>query len=547
MTHRTKYSAHSRYLQAIVVSVIWLGAVFLVTDTSLADHEVDPERETTLTLEIEEKRWWLVRWEDDQVDCEVYSDQDGLPTRQELWHYCGDDLLEEWIQTPSCLAEAEGNDTSSCHGYYLHLVGSRTVEREVVVQLPPPEVWISLIGCEPAQWSHRCLSPPSLFFRAEEPLPDERISAIHVEIDGKSFGCEAAECDISLKDYPGDRVEIEFWAESTFGDESEHYSALVRALQLESEVPSTQDQWQVDVISDRWEGAPLAACSVSWEAFPPIVETPGWLSTLDSALDLATDMPMELLAGRLLSWGLVDASACPLGGLLLDGTASQCGIEHSRQAVGEWQNRFDQRIFDVAQETGVPAKVIKGLFAQETQFWPGIFPNLEEYGLGGMVPEGGDALLLWNVSFYKDFCPLVLSGETCQTRYHELDDTNQQLLRGALALQADVSCQKCANGIDLAKAERSVDLFAKILASGCDQVAQVLRLVSGQSPGTITSYQDLWRFVLVNYNAGPGCLSESLRRVRKAGLPLGWPNLRADLNESGVCSTAVPYVDSIAG
>lgn len=547
MTHRTANPAASRGLQAILISVIWLGAVFLVTDTSLADHEVDPERETTLTLEIEEKRWWLVRWEDDQVDCEVYSDQDGLPTRQELWHYCGDELFEAWMQTPPCLVGGEGNDPSTCKGYYLHLVGSRTVEREVVVELPTPKVWISLIGCEPVQLSHRCLAPPSLFFSAEEPLPNERISAIHVEIEGERLTCEAAKCEISLRDYLGDRVEVEFWAESTFGDESEHYLAIVRTILLESELETHQNLWQVDVLSDRWMGRPLAACSASWEAFPPVGEAPEWLSSPTSVLDLATDEPMELLAGRLLSWGLVDASACPFGGLLLDGTASRCGIEHSREAVGEWQNRFDRRIYDVAQEAEVPARVIKRLFAQETQFWPGGFPNLQEYGLGAMVPEGGDVLLLWNISFYDDFCPLVLSGEACEARYHELDAASQQLLRGALALQADVSCPSCPGRVDLNKAEQSVDLFAKILLAGCDQVGQLVFSSARLSPGMVVSYEDLWRFVLANYQSGPGCLSKSLDRIQKAGLPLNWLNLRADLADSQGCSTAVRYVEAISG
>jgi hypothetical protein len=46
----------------------------------------------------------------------------------------------------------------------------------------------------------------------------------------------------------------------------------------------------------------------------------------------------------------------------------------------EWQNQFDERIMEVALETGVPAQLMKNLFAKESQFWPGVFQKPEHMG-----------------------------------------------------------------------------------------------------------------------------------------------------------------------
>ncbi|MCK7519823.1 MAG: hypothetical protein MZV64_19885 [Ignavibacteriales bacterium] len=64
----------------------------------------------------------------------------------------------------------------------------------------------------------------------------------------------------------------------------------------------------------------------------------------------------------------MDASFCADGGLLPDGGASACGQEAAREAVNAWQNQFDDIILDVAKGTGVPANLLKNLFAIESQF-----------------------------------------------------------------------------------------------------------------------------------------------------------------------------------
>ena len=65
-----------------------------------------------------------------------------------------------------------------------------------------------------------------------------------------------------------------------------------------------------------------------------------------------------LLAGQLLRWGFVEAPECPYDGLLANGTASQCGVEATRAEVETWQNRFDERIYQVAQRTGLSVSLL---------------------------------------------------------------------------------------------------------------------------------------------------------------------------------------------
>jgi hypothetical protein len=59
--------------------------------------------------------------------------------------------------------------------------------------------------------------------------------------------------------------------------------------------------------------------------------------------------------------------------LLPDGSANGCGQEAARPAVDQWQDQFDALIINTAEDTGVPAQLLKNLFARESQFWPGIF------------------------------------------------------------------------------------------------------------------------------------------------------------------------------
>jgi hypothetical protein len=292
-------------------------------------------------------------------------------------------------------------------------------------------------------------------------------------------------------------------------------------------------------------GTPPDQCSLAWGAFIPIEALPHWLDTPKTIEDLASNEPYELLAGRLIRWGLVTAEGCPFDGLLANGRASNCGVEATRGVVDDWQDRFDARILQTALDEGLPPVLLKNVFAQESQFWPGEYPEVDEYGLGALDAQGGDALLLLNRSFYQSFCPTILSAESCEDPYYRLDRELREILQGALTIQVNATCSSCPNGLDLDKAERSVDLYGQILKANCIQVGGVMRNLTHRRAGAESNYEDLWRFVLVNYNAGPGCLQEAFRRTLNEGSELDWEHVSETLVDLDGCAGAVDYVERI--
>jgi hypothetical protein len=300
----------------------------------------------------------------------------------------------------------------------------------------------------------------------------------------------------------------------------------------------------VDVLSSQWEGTPNASCSATWDSLPPVGGPPAWLSTPADPTDLSSSIPYNYLSANLILQGAVDASACPDGGLLPEGGANTCGQEAARTAVDQWQNQFDTLILSTSQDTGVPAQLLKNLFARESQFWPGIFKASTDAGLGQLTENGADTTLLWNPSFYAAYCPLVLSADACGGGYLHLEADQQKLLREALVTSVNASCDNCALGIDLSRADFSVGVFAHTLLASCEQTAQVIYNTVNQNAGEVATYEDLWKLTLVNYNAGPGCLSLVVNDAWNADHTLTWDTLSTHF--TATCSPAKDYVNDIS-
>jgi hypothetical protein len=501
-----------------------------------------PQRHTELVVSVTEYEWWVIRWQDNQILCRLFVDHEGLPSGQEVMRSCGRAVYDVWAATPPCPLGLQG--TSQCPGVYVFQVSSRPAQKVIPIELPPPLVWVTLQGCGPSLPDNRCLQIPTLVLTGEEPLPNEQIIAIHAQLNGQPFSCRSDICEIPLRPTPLEGLTLEFWADSSYGDSSERFTALVRVI--DSGVPGTPGGggWYVDIVSSQWRGPETASCAQTWQAFPPFGGLPEWLTTPEFPELLATDEPYQFLAGRLITRGLVDASGCPQGGVMANGYATACGLERARPIVQEWQNQFDERIIEVAQDTGVPAQLLKNLFGQESQFWPGAFNGVKHLGLGHITEKGADVLLLWNRSFFDQFCPLVLHESACARGYLGLGENEQAILRGAVALQAKAECPECPAGIDLTHANFSVDLFAQTLLANCEQVAQIVYNASNRIPGAVASYEDLWKFTIANYHAGPGCVSFGIHRAWNGGERLTWPNVASHLTPA--CQGVIPYVDNIA-
>ena len=501
-----------------------------------------PDRFEILDVEFQQYEWWMVGWAETGVTCQIFVDHEGTPSGEEIYNNCGEVLYNAWVSTKPCLAAAQGGDVGSCSGYYLIYVQSEPAHKKVGVALPPAMVWVTLKDCVYRSSTNVCTGTPTLVLTGDEPLPNETITGITVTVNNQEYLCGSV-CEIELGPTDPQGLSISFWAASSYGDTSEVFDALVRVAEV-GNADQGDVSWYVDVLSSQWRGAPTAGCAETWNSFPPVGGPPAWLSTPLRPEDLASNIPYQYLAGNLISQGVVDASSCPNDGLLSDGTASQCGVEVARPAVTEWQNQFDTLIFSVAQDTGVPAQLLKNLFSRESQFWPGVFTTKADVGLGQLTSDGADTTLLWNPSFFEQFCPLVLDDSICSKRYAFMNEKDQETLRGALVKSVDAACADCLLGIDLRQADFSVSIFAETLIANCGQTGRIVSNVTGLPANQAATYEDLWRFTLVNYNAGSGCLIIALEDTVMKGEPLVWGSVMKHLTP--VCQGVIDYVADIS-
>lgn len=532
-----------RVTNIVYIMIILLSLTAAGGSDAVAQESDEIKRQTTIVTEETLYEWWLLRWTDNILVCQIFVDREGPPTPEEVIDECGLDIYQQWFKTPPCEEAAIGKPTTYCPGLYAYFAGFKPGKVTSVVDLPKPSVWLDISGCDLRSPENFCPQQPNLRFTAEEPLPEHEIQKINVVIDQVQVSCQGDTCEVPVRSTTLGGAEIEFWADSSFGDSSERYSARVRVI--ESGVPTNPglDGWYVDVLSSQWLGGPVESCSVIWESFPPPGLPPNWLSTPSQEVLLASVEPYQYLAGRLISQGLIDSSECTNNGLLINGYADACGLSVARPLVDQWQNQFDNRILEVAKETHLPAQVMKNIFAQESQFWPGIFRIPQEYGLGQITDMGADTILLWNKPFFESFCPLILSDITCQQGYLGLEKEEQALLRGALAVEANADCPDCPSGVDLIHTDLSVMLFAQGIKANCDQVGQTIYNATQRIPGSVSSYEDLWRFTIANYNAGPGCLAFAIFSTWGLREPLDWAHVSSHLTPA--CQGVIAYVDSV--
>ncbi len=534
----------------LAVAVLCIALAVMIPRPAQAEDEtpLPPERKVTLTVNLTETEWWLAYYQDNQVACRLWVEHDGLPTAAEIYSGCGTAVFRDWQASKPCTLQGGDQDLKRCSGIYFQKIAERPIQKQIEVTLSLPTVWISLEGCGTTNAEGRCSGMPYLHLQGEESLPNEHIIRINGSINGETFSCPGSECDLHLPP-TGERGEtLEFWADSSYGDSSPRFSALIRIIPWGNftapEGPAGDpQQWYVDLLSSQWRGGSAPSCAASWRVLPDLGGPPAWLRSPQTPQELATDLSYYYLAAMLIQNGAVDASACPNHGLESSDVANACGVAAAEPKVMEWQNRFDAEILSAALETGVPAQLLKNVFSRESQLWPGIYRTYAEAGLGQLTENGADAVLLWNPDFYRQFCPLVLSAETCQLGFGNLEPAYQAMLRGALVRKANAACPDCPLGIDLRAADFSVRIFAQGLIGNCEQVAQLFYNLTDGWGGEYSSYIDLWKFTLVNYNAGPGCLSTALRRTWDNGDPLDWEHVSANLDPG--CQAAIGYVEDI--
>jgi len=285
-------------------------------------------------------------------------------------------------------------------------------------------------------------------------------------------------------------------------------------------------------------------CALIWQS--PTTFRPPWLAIPSHSVSIATYNDYYYLAGRLIANNLVNASDCPSGGLRGNGYANECGMDAARELNYFWQNQFDNNIIDEALEVGIPAQVLKNLFAQESQFWPGTFLrpyHLSSYhfGLGQITSPGVDSLLMYDTNFYNETCKLFLSKETCSVSYVRLSRENKAILRGAVVAQVNADCPECVTGVDLERTKLSISLTAQVLVANCIQMGEIVSKSTLYIPGSVATYEDLWRFTIANYHVGSGSTAYAINKAwDKFGI-LTWSEVARHIEDEDV----IRYVDNI--
>jgi hypothetical protein len=236
------------------------------------DQESAP-RVTRLTVPFTKYKWWVIRWSNNAIQCSVWVEHEGFPTLNEVETQCGQRVAEDWADTQPCNFSLV-TSTSQCPGVYLLQVDSRTEERQIEVELPKPQVYLSIENCNSPPGDTRCTSRPNLVLTGDEPLPNETIISIQGTMNGVPFSCMGSQCSLPLQPTGMDGALIQFWGDSSFGDSTEHFTARVRLIPwggfMNPEEPRSTEvvRYYVDVLSAQWRGGELASCSETWEVFP---------------------------------------------------------------------------------------------------------------------------------------------------------------------------------------------------------------------------------------------------------------------------------------
>lgn len=359
---------------------------------------------------------------------------------------------------------------------------------------------------------------------AFESVPGPQIQ-IHGFVNLSEFSCTSSPCILFLTESSS----IQFSASSSSGKSSPEVVAQVRVEPREGGFIANVDSVSQlalyrDACSNIW--GVKDETQLNWSKFP------------EDPFQLGTEKTLHLLAAKLISSGIVNASDCPNGGLVAGSTfPNGCGVERARPAMVEWQNRYDIRIWSAALEVGIPPRLLKSLIEYESQYWPSNQRNfLDEYGLGQINQLGLDVLLRQNPDFYNRVCPSVYSD--CSQPYLSLDPASQALVRGAILNSIDATCPGCEYGLDMQKASESIPLIAQLLRANCGMVEYLN--VAGKED---VAYADLWQFTLAAYHGGYSCVRDAVVEARKNDEPLDWKTVSKNID----CKGVKDYVDNLWG
>ena len=477
--------------------------------------------------------WQMAYWESYETACTIILDEDRQPTNEEIHRACGDILYQTWMTTPVCNRNTGLDGTSAaCTGLFLRRVGQKQKEDPVRAEqidyraqnLRQIRFDVSNVNCDPGKL---CDQKPEMLLIAHGPDDnDSIIQSIHIRLSAYEAYCSGNACQMKLPATDSSGVWLEYWAMDSNGYQSDHYWVKFRAVQA----AGYGDSYYYDVIGDAFPDEGAYGSDV-WYTFPAVGQPlPAVLQKVPSSAYLMTKYKYQLLGAKLINFGKVDASSCPNYGLNLDGTPNGCGELVTSRMVFEYQNKYDDQIFDAAQRQKVPPRVIKGLIAQESQFWP--YSDIPyEYGLGMLTESGADMLLRWNSSYFLNLCvkTFPMDRGRCYGGFSNLSEEDQIVLRGVV--------------ISKVGTDEEIEVLAAAIRGSVYQVNQIVTNATGESPASVTTHEDLWKFTVANYFSGSGCLYNAMSICSAYNLMLNWDNVQRFM--TGKCQIAGQYVERV--
>ena len=339
-------------------------------------------------------------------------------------------------------------------------------------------------------------------------------------VQEKSFYCPASPCALEFPE----TAQISFRAMNNNGDSSSEVQANILVTKM-------TDGYSVSIITLGKFVIFSDSCANIWQNAE--LSPPTWARFPQDPADLNTEKSLYYLAGRLLTTGVVNANDCPGGGWA-NNSPNACGLTKVKDQMTSWQNQYDLNIWLAGRDQHIPPVILKTLLEIESQFWPTsqrLF--LDELGLGQINQLGIDVLLRTNPALYFEVCTSALFR--CDQPYESLSGIDRALIRGTLVQSLDAACPTCLYGVNVNKASQSIPLIAKVLYANCVQADAILKL-----HGVTANYEDSWKFTLVSYHSGFGCLQSAVEKSSaEAGTQIDWKTVAANLE----CQGAVDYID----
>ena len=370
-----------------------------------------------------------------------------------------------------------------------------------------------------------CMEMPILHFSVQGLEDDGAGYTLGIAVNDREYYFDSIDVKFPLPLTFSNGSILEYWFENEDGKVFAKNHFYFRLTILSQETGFNR----IELLGYQWQDS-IPIYALAWNIFPPLdASESGWEIHYESAAELATSNDLALLAGQLIWNGTVHAGTCSNGGLETNGAATPCGMDAAYTEVVNWQNAHDEEILLAAQSARIPPKLIKGVIALESQFWPN-WEIEDEYGLAMVTEDGVDMLLKWNRPYFYQKCTDLYDEKICARGYFKLYDDQIQHLIGYV-LQ-DVG------------SDQEYTLIAEILNAASMQAAQVVYNYTRKSTNAVTDFETLWRITLGIYHAGCGCMGNAIEDAwKESRTTLTWQSISKQLK--GDCAGAKDYFDRV--